>query len=132
MHIYLIETSHDFDYQVSLQDYGQVFQLDTGKSKVSEYEVLFSDPESKVLGIAPAIIEYQLPVSQLKRIQNLKGIATKSSWTGYIDEDYCRDNHIQVVNASGYNSQSVAEYAIWMLLSRVLAPILQKLLLSNP
>lgn len=117
MKIYLVETDKDYDYASRLKPCGKVVFLDSGEKDISKYKELFQDEEAKIIGVNTGIIEWKFPVKVLKRITNLKGIASKSSWVFYLDLDYCKKNKIVVTNIAGANSQSVAEYAIWMMLS---------------
>lgn len=100
-----------------LVKYGQVIELTSGNKEFSSYSQLFEDPEEKIIGVAPGVLEWKMPVDDIKSIKNLKGICTKSAWAHYINLNYCRENNIVVCNTPGANSQSVAEYAIWMILS---------------
>mgnify|MGYP001570670982 CR=1 FL=1 len=77
----------------------------------------FNDPEEKVIGVAPGEVEWKLPKEELEKIKNIKGICTLSAWAQWIDLEYCKLNSIAVTNTPGANSQSVAEYAIWMMFS---------------
>ncbi|MBD3279802.1 MAG: hypothetical protein GF390_03780, partial [Candidatus Pacebacteria bacterium] len=75
------------------------------------------ETENVILGVAPGIIDWKLPNDFLDKIKNLKGISTLSAWVHYIDLDYCKKRNIVVTNTPAANSQSVAEYAIWMMFS---------------
>src|SRR3990172_7758439 len=120
MKIYLIEDKEKLEDSVKeLGKHGTVISLTSGEKEISKYRELFKDEDEKVIGIAPGIIEWKFPLEDIKKIINLKGICTKSSWAYYIDIEYCKKNGIVVCNTPGANSQSVAEYAIWMLLSLV-------------
>ena len=48
---------------------------------------------------------------------NLKGICTRSTWAEYINLELCKKLGVVVTNCPEVNSQSVAEYAIWQMLS---------------
>ena len=120
MNIYLIDKKEDLgDTLKILKPYGRIVLLDSGEKEVSKYKELYEDEEEKVIGIAPGVTEWSFPLEDLKKIKNLKGICTKSSWAFYIDVEYCKKNGIPVCNAIAANSQSVAEYAIWQMLSLV-------------
>ncbi|MBI2464707.1 hypothetical protein HYV64_01065 [Candidatus Shapirobacteria bacterium] len=111
MNIYLVGTEKEFSYSTdAFKKVGDVIY-------VNSFSEIFSDPDEKILGIAPGVIEWKFPLEDLKKIQNLKGICTKSSWGFYIDIEYCHQHHIPVCNVPGANSRSVAEYAFWMMLS---------------
>ncbi len=117
MKIILIERKRRLgNAQKILSPYGQVLLIDKKEKGIEKYTELLSDDEKKVLGIAPANIDYTLPTEFLKKVKNLKGIVTKSSWARYIDLEYCKKNNIVIANSPGANSQAVAEYAIWQML----------------
>ncbi|OGM25759.1 hypothetical protein A2627_01655 [Candidatus Woesebacteria bacterium RIFCSPHIGHO2_01_FULL_39_28] len=117
MKIFLIETNKDYDYVGKLKPYGDVTLLNSGEKEIGKYKELFEDEEPKIVGVNTGIIEWKFPVEEIKRIKNLVGIASKSSWVFYLDMDYCKKNKIIVTNIAGANSESVAEYAIWMMFS---------------
>jgi D-3-phosphoglycerate dehydrogenase len=120
MNIYLIEEKDKLGGSVAkLKPFGKVIPLTSGEKTINKYKQIFRDEEEKVIGIAPGITDWKFPVSVIRKIKNLKGICTKSSWAYYIDIDYCKKNNITVCNTPGANSQSVAEYAIWMMFSLV-------------
>ena len=52
----------------------------------------------------------------LEQFQNLKLIALRSVGFNHIDLDYCREHNIAVVNSPGYGNQSVAEFALALLM----------------
>ena len=117
MKIYLIadkQTLKSIEYE--LQKYGDVVVINKGKDLLNYSEIL-KDKNEKVIGVDPGILEWKFPLDYLKQISKLKGICTKSSWAYYIDVDYCSKKNIIVCNCAGANSQSVAEYAIWMMFS---------------
>ncbi len=115
MKIYLIENNNKIDYKKELQAYGEVIILDSGEKDISKYEELFENDEPKIIGVDVGIIEWNFPLEDIKKIKNLVGIVSKSSWVYYLDVDYCKKNNIIVANIAGANSQSVAEHAIWMM-----------------
>ncbi|MBP9781789.1 hypothetical protein KBC89_03980 [Candidatus Woesebacteria bacterium] len=118
MKIYVIETLDRVgNVADELKNYGDVVLLNNRGKDIDAYTEIFSDESEKVLAIAPGEIDWKLPTETLNKIKSLKGIATKSSWAHYIDLDFCRQNNITVTNTPGANSQSVAEYALWMMFS---------------
>ncbi|MDD3648279.1 MAG: NAD(P)-dependent oxidoreductase [Candidatus Dojkabacteria bacterium] len=116
MHIYLIEQKDKLGNVYDLlKGYGKIIHLKKNTKDISKYKELIQDKEDKIIGVAPAHIDYTFPLEFLKKVQNLKGIVTKSSWGHYIDLDYCKKHDIAVGNSPEANSQSVAEYAIWQM-----------------
>lgn len=118
MKIYLIEKRDEIKpYLSELEKYGEVIILGSGEKDILKYFQLFEDREEKVIGVNTGIIEWKFPKEALEKITNLKGIASKSTWINYLDLDYCVKKGIKVSKLTGTNSQSVAEYAIWIMLS---------------
>ena len=118
MHIYLIEKKDKLgNIKKLLKPYGKVIVLHKTGKDINKYTELFRDREEKILAVSPVLIDYKLPNKYIDKIQNLKGIVTKSAWAHYIDIKYCEKKNIKVANSPGANSQSVAEYAIWQMLS---------------
>ncbi|MBN1618304.1 hypothetical protein JW887_03110 [Candidatus Dojkabacteria bacterium] len=86
--------------------------------KLGLFPKIYESDDKKILGVAdPHELGWDLSSKQIKSIRNLKSICTKSSYIEYIDLKLCREKRISVKNNPGINSQSVAEYAIWMMLS---------------
>jgi phosphoglycerate dehydrogenase-like enzyme len=111
MKIYLLGDEKEYSYSINdFKKAGDVLFVDN-------FSEIFSDPDEKILGIAPGVVKWTFELDDLKKIQNLKGICTKSSWGYYIDIEYCRQHHIPVCHLPGTNSRSVAEYAFWQMLS---------------
>ena len=52
----------------------------------------------------------------LKQFKNLKLIALRSVGFNHVDMQYCRENHIVVENSPNYGNQSVAEFALALLM----------------
>lgn len=94
---------------------------------------LFTDSEEKILAIEPTVINWSLSNEAISKISNLRGICTSSAWARYIDFDYCKKHSISITKTIGANSQSVAEYGIWMMycLARRLPMQLQNVNQSN-
>lgn len=117
MKILLIEDKDKLgDAIAALKPFGEVVLWDW-KKKITEYKKIFESDEPKVVGVSPGVTEWKFPLGIIKSIKNLKGICTKSAWAFYIDVEYCKQNGVIVCNTPAANSQSVAEYAIWMMLS---------------
>ncbi len=113
MNIYLIADKTRADKVIDeLSQQGKVIVVQ-GLEEI----VVANDPEEKVIGVAPGLIDWKLPKEELEKIKNIKGICTLSAWAQWIDLEYCKQNNITVTNTPGANSQSVAEYAIWMMFS---------------
>lgn len=113
MNIYLISDQPRADkVKDELSKLGKVSVF----NNLSDFPII-PETEDVILGVAPGSIDWKLPNDFLDKIKNLKGISTLSAWAHYIDLDYCKKRNIIVTNTPAANSQSVAEYAIWMMFS---------------
>lgn len=113
MNIYLIAGQQRTNkVKDELSQIGKVVIVD----KLSDFPKITSN-ENVILGVDPGIINWKLPNDFLDKIKNLKGISTLSAWAHYIDLEYCKSRDIVVTNTPAANSQSVAEYAVWMMFS---------------
>ncbi|MBN2101036.1 hypothetical protein JW710_04075 [Candidatus Dojkabacteria bacterium] len=118
MKVFIITTKDArTDIFEEIKKHAEVVILDKEENDVDKYSEIIDDVDEKILGVyMPNIIEWTLPRGFLEKVKNLKGIATRSAWTDYIDKDYCRENNIPISHTPVANSQSVSEYAIWQLL----------------
>lgn len=113
MNIYLIADKPRVEMVVNeLSELGKVVPV-----KDLDEIIVADDQEEKVIGVAPGLVDWKLPVEKLEKIKGIVGICTLSAWAQWIDLKYCKENSILVTNTPGANSQSVAEYAIWMMFS---------------
>ena len=55
----------------------------------------------------------------LKRFKNLRIVSTRSSAHDHIDMDYCISHNIAVFNIESYGKNSVAEYAVSLILALI-------------
>jgi D-lactate dehydrogenase len=67
--------------------------------------------------ILSVFIYSDLDEALLRRMPNLKMIATRSTGYDHIDTAYCRQNHIVVCNVPTYGANTVAEHAFALILS---------------
>lgn len=52
----------------------------------------------------------------MSKIKNLKGVCLATTAFDWIDLDYCKENNIIVTNIPKYSTDSVAEYAIFLMM----------------
>ena len=78
------------------------------KTKLSEEEFY----ETDVVSVYRSSI---LTAGVLKKFKNLRTIATRSFNFSHIDLEYCKQNHIAVLNAGQYGDEAVAQYifSVW-------------------
>jgi lactate dehydrogenase-like 2-hydroxyacid dehydrogenase len=129
MKIYVLADKKTYDaikFKINQAFSGEIFHFE--EKDISKIAQLFSDSEEKVLAIEPTLLNWSLPNEAISRISNLRGICTSSAWARFIDFDYCKEHAISITKTIGANSQSVAEYGIWMMycLARRLPMHLQK------
>ena len=75
-----------------------------------------NDEEEKILVIDPDWYNWNVNKEHLSKIKNLKGICLSTTAFDWVDLDYCKNNNIVVCNIPKYSTDSVAEYAIFLML----------------
>ena len=75
-----------------------------------------NDEEEKILMADPEWYKWNLRKEHISKIKNLKGICLNTTAFDWIDWQYCKDNEIIVTHTPKYSTDSVAEYAIFLLM----------------
>jgi len=75
-----------------------------------------NDDEEKILMVDPDWYNWDINANHLSKIKNLKGICLSTTAYDWIDLDYCKENNIFVCNIPKYSTDSVAEYAIFLMM----------------
>lgn len=116
MNIYIVENDNRFtpEQVKKLKKFGPVSITEKQKVDITK-ELLFKDRNEKVLAIAPGPVGWQLPFSVIKRIPNLKAICLPTTGFDWVDGKSCRNLGITVTNVPHYSTDSVAEYAIFLM-----------------
>lgn len=84
------------------------FDLDNAK--------YLQDNEEKILMADPEWYNWNLRKEHISKIENLKAICINTTAFDWIDWRYCKDNDIIVTHTPKYSTDSVAEYAIFLLM----------------
>lgn len=74
------------------------------------------DNEEKILMADPEWYHWNLRKEHINKINNLKAICINTTAFDWIDWQYCKDNGIIVTHTPKYSTDSVAEYAIFLLM----------------
>lgn len=72
--------------------------------------------DEKILMIDPDWYNWDVNANHLSKIKNLKGICLSTTAFDWIDLKYCKENNIVVCNIPKYSTDSVAEYAIFLMM----------------
>lgn len=98
----------------NLSQYGKLIFLES-YFELEEAEYL-KDEEDKILMADPEWYHWNLREEHISRIKNLKAICINTTAFDWIDWQYCKDNGIIVTHTPKYSTDSVAEYAIFLLM----------------
>ena len=117
MEIYVIGSKKDFNEQQikRLEKLGKLLFIEEVKDKYKEEYV--NSKEEKILVIDPDMIGWEFPNDLIDKIPNLKAISLMSTSYSYVDIDYCNKNGIVVTNVPKYSTDSVAEYACFLMMA---------------
>jgi len=118
MKIIFLNPKKDFSSsQISLlESLGNVVFLETEEDLQSPE--LFDQTE-KILAIGPDTIKWSFPNNLIDKIPHLKAICVPTTSFSWIDGKYLRKNGIDLINVPKYSTESVAEYAISLMLNLV-------------
>lgn len=72
--------------------------------------------DSKILVVDPDWYNWDINAGHMSKIKNLKAICLATTAFDWIDLGYCRENNITVCNIPKYSTDSVAEYAVFLLM----------------
>ncbi|MFA6249960.1 MAG: NAD(P)-dependent oxidoreductase [Candidatus Shapirobacteria bacterium] len=73
-----------------------------------------TDSEDKIIALDPGFCDWQLKESDISSIPNIKAICLQSTSFSWLDNEYCRQLNIPVVNIKNYSTNSVAEWAVML------------------
>lgn len=97
-----------------LEQYGRlIFLEDYFDLNKAQY---LQDNSEKILMVDPEWYEWNLRKEHISKIENLKAICINTTAFDWIDWQYCKDNGIIVTHTPKYSTDSVAEYAIFLMM----------------
>ena len=97
-----------------LEQYGELIFLES-YFDLDNAQYLHDDTE-KILMADPEWYNWNLRKDYISKIRNLKAICINTTAFDWIDYQYCRDNEIIVTHTPKYSTDSVAEYAIFLMM----------------
>ncbi len=117
MKIYITYTKDSFtkeDIQKLKQNGEIVFLENTFDLDKAPY---LDDDSEKILMVDPDWYHWDINENHLSKIKNLKAVCLATTAFDWIDLDYCGKNNILVTNIPKYSTDSVAEYALFLMMS---------------
>lgn len=117
MKIYITYTKDSFTEEQlrKLNEVGEVIILEDFFN-LDEAPYL-NDESEKILVADPDWYNWDINAEHLSKIKNLKAVCLSTTAFDWIDLNYCRENNIIVTNIPKYSTDSVAEYAVFLLMS---------------
>lgn len=73
--------------------------------------------EPKVIAIDPDLTDWTFSNDLIEKIPNLKGICLMTTAYSYIDLEFCTKRNIAITNVPKYSTDSVAEYACFLMMA---------------
>lgn len=116
MKIYITYRKNSFSEQQieDLKNIGELIFLEH-TFNLDEAPYLEND-EEKILVVDPDWYNWDINEGHLKKIKNLKAVCLSTTAYDWIDLHYCKENKIIVTNIPKYSTDSVAEYAIFLMM----------------
>lgn len=116
MKLYITYTKNSFtNEQIRiLQQVGEVIFLE----KVFELDKApyFENNDEKILVVDPDWYNWDINSNHLSKVKNLKAVCLSTTAYDWIDLKYCKESNIIVCNIPKYSTDSVAEYAIFLMM----------------
>lgn len=97
-----------------LEQYGKLIFLESYFDL--EKAQYLQDNTEKILMADPEWYKWNLRKEHISKIENLKAICINTTAFDWIDWQYCKDNGIIVTHTPKYSTDSVAEYAIFLMM----------------
>jgi glycerate dehydrogenase len=80
---------------------------------------IFVDDEAKIIAIGPEVVDWKFSNENLSNITNIKAICLPTTSFSWVDGKFTKDKRIVLTNVPKYSTESVAEYAISLMLNLV-------------
>lgn len=117
MEIYVIGSKKDFTKE-QIKRLKQVGNLKFIEEKHDMYNAEYvKTNEPKVIAIDPDLTGWEFSNALIEKIPNLKGICLMSTSYSYIDLEFCKKRNVVVTNVPKYSTDSVAEYACFLMMA---------------
>ncbi len=116
MKLYITYTRNSFTNEQieELERIGEVIFLeDTFDLNKAPY---LDDDSEKILVVDPDWYNWDINANHLSKIKNLKAVCLSTTAFDWIDLEYCKTNNILVSNIPKYSTDSVAEYAVFLMM----------------
>ena len=108
------DSEREFFDKNNLKDFELTFIKEPLNSETELNEKIINDTDIISVFTTSSVTE-----DVLKRFRNLRIVSTRSSAHDHIDTDYCTNHNIAVFNIEQYGKNSVAEYAVSLILALV-------------
>ncbi len=115
MKVYIISSKNDFN-QTQIDSIKKIANLEFIEQPISLLsEKIISSNEPKILAINPDNIIGDFSNETIMKIPNLKALCLMTTGYGYVDTKFLAKNGVLTTNVPKYSTDSVAEYAIFLM-----------------
>lgn len=80
---------------------------------------VFKNDEEKIIAVGPELVSWKFPNEFIEKVKNLKAVCIPTTGFAWIDGKFLRNKNIDLLNVPKYSTESVAEYAISLMLNLV-------------
>lgn len=115
MRIIVINAKSDFS-STQLEKLSSIAETVFTESNPNFSDSVFSDEEEKIVAIGPEVVDWKISNEDLGKIVNLRAVCLPTTSYAWVDGEYLRTKNIPLTNVPQYSTESVAEYAIWLML----------------
>lgn len=78
---------------------------------------VFTDGEEKIIAVSPEVVDRKFSNDTISNIPNIKAICLSTTGFSWVDEEFTKKRNIILTNVPKYSTESVAEYAISLMLN---------------
>lgn len=117
MNIIVINPKKDFTAQqiATLEENGNLSFLET--KEAYENSQILTEKGDKVVALGPELVDWSFPNEEIDKVAGLKAICLPTTGYAFIDGAYLRTKGTALTNVPKYSTQSVAEYAVSLMLN---------------
>lgn len=116
MDIIIINQKNHFSQEQikKLEKLGKVIFIETTNYQNNS---IFGSDKEKIIAVGPELVDWKFPNEFIEKIKNLKAVCIPTTSFSWIDGKFLRSKGIDFLNVPKYSTESVAEYAISLMLN---------------
>ena len=116
MRIIIINPKKDFSKE-QIETLGKAGNVVFIEKNPNYTDKIFTDNEEKIIAIGPEVVDWKFSNESISKIINTKAICLPTTSFSWVDGNFTKNKGIVLTNVPKYSTESVAEYAISLMLN---------------